>query len=36
MQHERLTHLENLIAGKQSHFYEIGKALKDKNHTWDF
>lgn len=33
MQHERLTHLENLIAGKQSHFYESGKALKEIKDT---
>jgi len=33
MQHERLTHLENLIAGKQSQFYEIGKALKEIKDT---
>ncbi len=29
MQQERLTHLENIIAGNQRRFYEIGKALKE-------
>ncbi len=29
MQQDRLTHLEDLIAGKQKHFYDIGKALKE-------
>ena len=29
MQQDRLTHLENIIAGNQSRFYEIGKALKE-------
>ena len=29
MQHDRLTHLENLIARNQCHFHEIGKALKE-------
>jgi hypothetical protein len=31
MQHERLIHLENLIANKQRNFYQIGKALKEIN-----
>ncbi len=29
MQHDRLTHLENLIARNQCHFHKIGKALKE-------
>ena len=29
MQHDRLTHLENIIADNQCRFYEIGKALKE-------
>ncbi len=29
MTQDRLTHLENIIAGNQSRFYEIGKALKE-------
>jgi hypothetical protein len=29
MQRDRLTHLENIIAGNQYRFYEIGKALKE-------
>ncbi len=29
MQQDRLTHLENIIAGNQYRFYEIGKALKE-------
>lgn len=29
MQHDRLTHLENLIARNQCHFHEIGKALQE-------
>lgn len=29
MQQDRLTHLENIIAGNQRRFYEIGKALKE-------
>ncbi len=29
MQQDRLTHLENIIAGNQCRFYEIGKALKE-------
>jgi hypothetical protein len=29
MQHDRLTHLENLISHNQSRFHEIGKALKE-------
>ncbi len=29
MQHDHLTHLENLIARNQCHFHEIGKALKE-------
>ena len=29
MTHDRLTHLENIIAGNQSRFYAIGKALKE-------
>ena len=29
MQHDRLAHLENIIAGNQYRFYEIGKALKE-------
>ncbi len=33
MQHDRLIHLENLIAGRQRYFYEIGKALKEIKDT---
>jgi len=33
MQHERLIHLENLIASRQRYFYEIGKALKEIKDT---
>lgn len=29
MHHDRLTHLENLIARNQGRFYKIGKALKE-------
>jgi hypothetical protein len=29
MEQERLSHLESLIARRQEHFYEIGKALKE-------
>jgi len=29
MTQDRLTHLENIIAGNQNRFYEIGKALKE-------
>lgn len=29
MKQDRLTHLENIIAGNQCRFYEIGKALKE-------
>ncbi len=29
MPQDRLTHLENIIAGNQNRFYEIGKALKE-------
>jgi hypothetical protein len=29
MTQNRLTHLENIIAGNQNRFYEIGKALKE-------
>lgn len=29
MQHDRLAHLENIIADNQYRFYEIGKALKE-------
>jgi hypothetical protein len=29
MMQDRLTHLENIIAGNQNCFYEIGKALKE-------
>lgn len=29
MMQDRLTHLENIIAGNQNRFYEIGKALKE-------
>jgi len=29
MQHDRLTHLENIVAGNQYRFFEIGKALKE-------
>lgn len=29
MKQDRLTHLENIIAGNQNRFYEIGKALKE-------
>ena len=29
MQQDRLTHLEDIIAGNQCRFYEIGKALKE-------
>jgi len=29
MRHDRLTHLENLIARNQCHFHKIGKALKE-------
>ncbi len=29
MQHDRLTHLETIIARNQRRFYEIGKALKE-------
>lgn len=36
MSNDRLTHLENLIAGNQRCFYEIGKALKEirDNHLY--
>lgn len=33
MQHDRLTHLENLIAHNQCHFHEIGKALTEIRDT---
>ena len=29
MKQDRLTHLENIIAGNQNRFYQIGKALKE-------
>ena len=29
MKHDRLTHLENIIARNQCHFHKIGKALKE-------
>ncbi len=29
MPQERLIHLENIIAGKQQDFYEVGKALNE-------
>ena len=29
MQQKRLEHLEKIIAGKQQHFYALGKALNE-------